>query len=234
MSSFTERAVNIPESIQDADFLGAGLSAWVYQLDAVAKCYSENDFDYRGREIAVYKRLTAPDTECPDTIVRFYGVLDGRVLLLQFARHGSIRQYYANPHPDTPLHTRLRWAEQITGAIIFLHSRGVFHGDLSCNNVFLDEGLNAKLGDFASSSIEGSPFEPLYEDGHFLPDESADPVTHEIFALGSVFYEIMTGSRPYDSITAIGSHEIKNLFSQGRFPDLEQVPARVAGHQTRA
>ena len=31
----------------------------------------------------------------------------------------------------------------------------VLPGDLSCNNVFLDEGLDAKLGDFAGSAIDG-------------------------------------------------------------------------------
>lgn len=174
------------------------------------------------REIAVHERLTAPDVEPHEAILPFYGVLDGQSVLLQFARNGSIRQYYAKNGHDTPLSTRLRWAAQITNAIVFLHSKGVLHGDVSCNNVFLDEGLNAKLGDFAGSSIDGLPFLTLYETSHSLPDASSMSVEREIFALDSNLYEIMTGCRPFDGM---GACEIEHLFRRSSFPDLQQVRA---------
>ncbi|KAH9204766.1 hypothetical protein DL95DRAFT_430257 [Leptodontidium sp. 2 PMI_412] len=42
-------------------------------------------------------------------------------------------------------------------AIDFIHGAGVIHGDLTCENIFLDENLNAKLANFAGSSMDGSP-----------------------------------------------------------------------------
>ncbi|KJZ70602.1 hypothetical protein HIM_09990 [Hirsutella minnesotensis 3608] len=220
--SITTDKVEVPDAILDNDVVGYGISSWVLRLDAVAKCYLSNEPHLREREIAVYERLTPPDAESHDAILPFYGVLDGQSVLLQFARNGSIRQYYAKQNHDTPLYTRLRWAEQITGAIIFLQSKGILHGDISCNNIFIDDCLNAKLGDFAGSSIDGLPFLTMYETSHSLPGTSSVPVKREIFALGSTFYEIMTCRRPFDGM---GDCEIESLFRQGCFPDLQQVRA---------
>ncbi|KAM4056757.1 protein tyrosine kinase domain-containing protein [Hirsutella rhossiliensis] len=218
----TSDKVEVPDAILENEVVGYGISSWVLRFDAVAKCYLSTEPHLREREIAVYERLTPPDAEPHDAILPFYGVLDGRSVLLQFARNGSIRQYYAKHNHDTPLHTRLHWAEQITTAIVFLLSKGVLHGDISCNNVFIDEALDAKLGDFAGSSIDGLPFLTVYETSHSLPDNSSVSVKREIFALGSTFYEIMSGHRPFDGM---GDCEVESLFRQGRFPDLQQLRA---------
>ncbi|RDA83910.1 hypothetical protein CP532_3674 [Ophiocordyceps camponoti-leonardi (nom. inval.)] len=223
MSLITTDKVEIPDAILENDVIGHGISSRVLRLDAVAKCYLSKESHLREREIAVYERLTALDAELHDAILPFYGVLDGRSVLLKFAPNGSIRQYYARDnYCHTSLYTRLRWAEQITSAVIFLHSKAVVHGDLSCNNVFLDEGLNAKLGDFSGSSIDGLPFLTVYETSHSLPDDYTVSLRREIFALGSTLYEIMTGRRPFDGM---GDCEIEDSFRRGRFPAVERVPA---------
>ncbi|XTI89216.1 kinase-like protein [Cenococcum geophilum] len=46
---------------------------------------------------------------------------------------------------------------QIAYALAFVYSTGVIHGDLHSGNIFLDGDLNAKVGDFAGSSLDGSP-----------------------------------------------------------------------------
>jgi len=79
----------------------------------------------------------------------------GNALLLQYACHGSRRQYYAIQSKPAPLSLQLPWVELITASGAFVHSRNVLHGDISCNNVLLDGGCNTKLCDFAGSSIDG-------------------------------------------------------------------------------
>jgi serine/threonine protein kinase len=137
---------------------------------------------------------------------------------LQFASHTSIRQYVAR-QKQVPLSLRLRWVEQLFDAVRFIHSRSVLHGDISCNNVFLDENLDVKLGDFAGSAIDDLPPLVCYETSHELPGEDISTRT-ELFALGSTVYEIMTGSRPYKDLP---DHEVSAAFSEGRYPDLESV-----------
>lgn len=46
---------------------------------------------------------------------------------------------------------RLRWVQQITDAVAFIHSVKVIHGDLTCSNVLTKE-MDAKLGDFGGST----------------------------------------------------------------------------------
>ena len=50
------------------------------------------------------------------------------------------------------LSLQLRWVEQITASIAFIHYKNVFHGDISYNNVFYGKNFSAKLGDFVLKS----------------------------------------------------------------------------------
>ena len=84
---------------------------------------------------------------------------------------------------------RLRWAAQIIEAIDFIHRAGIIHGDLRCANIFLDENLNAKLADFAGSSIYRSPLLIAVTASHECPGPLLS-IKGDLFALGSVLYEI--------------------------------------------
>ncbi|KAF1352745.1 kinase-like protein [Lizonia empirigonia] len=142
------------------------------------------------------------------------------VRLDAFASQTSIRQYIAR-QKQAPLSLKLRWVQQLVDAVRFIHSRGVFHGDMSCNNVFLDDNFDVKLGDFAGSAIDDLPPLVCYETSHELPGKDISTET-ELFALGSTIYEVMTGSKPYEDLP---EHEVAAAFSEGRYPDLESVSA---------
>src|SRR5450432_709878 len=103
----------------------------------------------------------------------------------------------------------------------FIYSRSVFHGDISCNNIFLDDSLNVKLGDFAGSAIDDQPPLVCYETSHELPSEDISTRT-ELFALGSTTYKIMTSSKLYKDLP---DYEVSTTFFEGRYPDLESVSA---------
>ncbi|KAF5022510.1 hypothetical protein F66182_5412 [Fusarium sp. NRRL 66182] len=216
-------SINIPSHMRGNKTVGAGLSSWVLRLDAVAKCYSSAEDDYKAREIAVYERLGSAGDHHKG-VMRYYGVLDNAGVLVQFARHGSIRQYYSRleQHEDVPLSTRTRWIEQTAEAIAFIHSKGVIHCDISSNNVFLDENLNAIVGDFSGSSLDGSPCLSWYEASHSHPDMSIPSIPTDIFALGSTFYEILLGKKPF---AGLDECSIEESIRAGRFPNLEALPS---------
>jgi serine/threonine protein kinase len=88
------------------------------------------------------------------------------------------------------------------------------HGDISCNNVLLDEGLNAKLGDFAGSSMDGQDPLICYETSHEYPEIVGISTESELFALGSTFYEIMTGSKLYKELS---DTEITHAYKEGNY-----------------
>jgi len=90
--------VDIPHRIKHYHVIATGLSSWVLRVDAVAKCYTR--FTEREREIAVYERLS-----CHDSILKYYGSLDGSILL-PIAPQGTIQQYLQSSH-EPPLAMRL-------------------------------------------------------------------------------------------------------------------------------
>jgi len=211
-----ESTIQWPLGLDGRDIVGAGMTAIVARLDAVVKFSEPSKSHFFEREKLIYQRLGREH----NGIIRYFGVLENAIIL-QFASQTSIRQYLARQKKQVPLSYRLRWVEQLFDAIQFIHSKSVFHGDISCNNIFLDDSLNIKLGDFAGSAIDELPPLVCYETSHELPDEEISTRT-ELFALGSTTYEIMTGLKPYKDLP---DHEISAAFSEGRYPNLESISA---------
>ena len=212
-----EYAAHYPCGLNGHDVVGIGVTALVARLDAVIKFVRPTEVPFIEREKRIYQRLGHDH----DEVLRYYGSLED-ALILEYACNGSIRQYLARQTMPVPLALQLRWVEQITAAIAFVHSKNVLHGDISCNNVFLNKELKAKLGDFAGSSIDGQAPLICYETSHEHPEIEGISIGSEVFALGSTFYEIMTGSKPYKELS---DPEICDAYTQGNFPSLASLTA---------
>ena len=52
-----------------------------------------------------------------------------------------------------------RFTIQLCGAIKYMHSRNVIHRDLKMGNLFLDQNMDLKLGDFGLAAVLVSPEE---------------------------------------------------------------------------
>ncbi|KAI1780456.1 hypothetical protein F4818DRAFT_5966 [Hypoxylon cercidicola] len=96
------------------------------------------------------------------------------------------------------------------------------HCDISCNNIFLDKDLNAMVGDFAGASIDQEQCLGWYETSHSHPDMQEPSEESEIFALGSTFYEMLEGKKPFEGRD---DAEIEEAFRNGNFPCLKSLPA---------
>ena len=97
-----------------------GITAIVARLDAVIKFAPATELPSMEREKKrVYQRLGHHDRA-----VRYYGNL-GNDIILQYACHGSIRQYFASQTKPVALSLQLGWVEQIAEAVSFIHSKNV-------------------------------------------------------------------------------------------------------------
>lgn len=140
-------------------------------------------------------------------------------------RHKYCLRQRLNDHREaktTPdLHETLKWASQSAEALQFMHDKQVFQVDVGAHNILLDDSDDLKFCDFAGSSIDGEQHLVLASAHSTKTTEDYKPtVETELFALGSLFYEIETAYQPYHEKY---DHEIQELFTADVFPDTQRL-----------
>jgi serine/threonine-protein kinase len=125
-----------------------------------------------------------------------------------------------------PLRDALHVARSVLRGVDRAHAKGIVHRDLKPDNVMLDEGGTVKILDFglaklreaddaARSVVEKTETTPqLTAEGrvigtpHYMsPEQAEGDVTDlrtDIFSFGVVFYEMLTGERPFRGKTSRG------------------------------
>lgn len=114
-----------------------------------------------------------------------------------------------------PLEQKIRVLQNVATAITSLHNQRIVHGDLKLDNALLEKGSGddpfiARLIDFDSSYFSGEPFSvdemvgdpPYYSPEllNYIQRHEKNPASlttkSDIFALGIVFHQYLTGEPP--------------------------------------
>ncbi len=106
-----------------------------------------------------------------------------------------------------------RIIDQLAPALDKAHDHGVIHRDLKPGNILFDEDDNAYLSDFgiakireATTQLTGSGFvgTPAYMAPEFADTKDLTAAV-DIYALGVILYQMLTGKPPFQAATPLGT-----------------------------
>jgi serine/threonine protein kinase len=126
--------------------------------------------------------------------------------------------YCEQHHLD--LKSRLELFQKICSAVQYAHQHLVIHRDLKPSNILVTEDETPKLLDFGISKLvsqdgdvqqtktEFRALTPAYASPEQVKGETITTAT-DIYSLGVILYELLTGKRPYDTDSKNFSQIIK-------------------------
>jgi len=132
--------------------------------------------------------------------------------VMPYVRGESLRQKVSREGP-LPIHEAIRIVRQVAAALDHAHARGLIHRDIKPENILLHEG-EAMVTDFGIALEAGSPPDERFTatglmvgtPAYMSPEQSAGErgldARSDVYSLGYVLYELLTGEPPYTGATA--------------------------------
>jgi len=168
---------------------------------------SEHLFDRFLQEFDLIARIDHPN------VVRIFdlGIADDHAFIaMEYLGGGRLSDRLRRPLPPA---LALEYLGQIAGALDAVHRSGILHRDLKPANIMFREDGSIALIDFGlakwmeleaaltgQGQIFGTPYYMSPEQGHA---ETTD-VRSDLYSLGCICFEMLTGSRPFTASSAMG------------------------------
>lgn len=181
------------------------------------------------REIDLVTRLRHANLiryhECIETTVRYY-------IVMQYAENGSLLQLIRE-EKYLPEERARSYFSQLLDAVEYIHSMGVVHRDIKCENIVFDGSFTLKLIDFgfARGNMQpvsvGTKMKPVlsktfcgshaYASPEILKSIPYQPQLSDIWAIGVVLYTMVIGQLPFSNVNNV-SFLIKQVSLGPNFP----------------
>ncbi|KAK7806662.1 hypothetical protein U0070_021933 [Myodes glareolus] len=231
-------AACIGERIEDfkvGNLLGKGSFAGVYRAESIhtglevaikmidkKAMYKAGMVQRVQNEVKIHCQLKHP------SVLELYNYFEDNnyvYLVLEMCHNGEMNRYLKNRMKPFSESEARHFMHQIITGMLYLHSHGILHRDLTLSNILLTRNMNIKIADFGLATQLKMPHEKHYTlcgtPNYISPEiatRSAHGLESDIWSLGCMFYTLLIGRPPFDTDT------VKNTLNKVVLADYE-MPA---------
>ncbi|XP_066241108.1 serine/threonine-protein kinase PLK4 [Saccopteryx leptura] len=228
-------AACIGEKIEDfkvGNLLGKGSFAGVYRAESIhtglevaikmidkKAMYKVGMVQRVQNEVKIHCQLKHP------SILELYNYFEDSnyvYLVLEMCHNGEMNRYLKNRRKPFSENEARHFMHQIITGMLYLHSHGILHRDLTLSNLLLTRNMNIKIADFGLATQLQMPHEKHYTlcgtPNYISPEiatRSAHGLESDIWSLGCMFYTLLIGRPPFDTDT------VKNTLNKVVLADYE-------------
>lgn len=219
-----EKEPIIPDIIYDVNSGRSYIKGRFFGKGGFAKCYeireSKTHNVYAGKivpksimtknnqrekmtqEISIHQSLNHKN------VVGFHGFFDDShniYIILELCRKRSMMELHKRRKALTEYETRF-YMKQILEGVHYLHQNRIIHRDLKLGNLFLNDELQVKIGDFGLATKlehEGERKKTLCGTPNYIAPEILTKVGHsfevDIWSIGCIMYTLLVGKPPFET-----------------------------------
>ncbi|XP_033097627.1 serine/threonine-protein kinase PLK4-like [Anneissia japonica] len=209
----------IGESIEDyqvLNLIGKGGFACVYRarslttgLEVAIKMIDKKLMQSFGmvrrvrNEVEIHCQLKHP------SILELYSYFEDEnyvYLVLEMCHNGELNRFMKTNNRVFTEDEACHLMHQIVIGLLYLHSHGILHRDLTLANILLTKDLNCKIADFGLATKLNLPSEKHYTmcgtPNYISPEiatRSAHGLESDVWSLGCMLFTFLTGKPPFDT-----------------------------------
>lgn len=154
------------------------------------------------QEIQIHKSLHHKN------IVGFHSFFDDQFnvyIVLELCKNRSMMELHKRRKTVTEYECRY-YIHQIVSGVKYLHDNHIIHRDLKLGNLFLNDDLHVKIGDFGLATrieFEGERKKTLCGTPNYIAPEILNKKGHsyevDIWSIGCVMYTLLVGQPPFET-----------------------------------
>ncbi|MBN3305585.1 PLK4 kinase, partial [Amia calva] len=156
-------------------------------------------------EVEIHCRLKHP------SILELYNYFEDSnyvYLVLEMCHIGEMSRHLKNRKKPFSEDEARHFMNQIVTGMLYLHTHGILHRDLTLSNLLLTSNLNIKIADFGLATQLKIPSEKHFTmcgtPNYISPEivtRSAHGLESDVWSLGCMFYAFLVGRPPFDTDT---------------------------------
>lgn len=136
-------------------------------------------------------------------------------IIMEFLEGMTLKEYLQNKEFLTVQET-LNIIRPVLKGLNEIHKEGLIHRDISTDNIMICENGDIKLIDFGAARVQSNDekhqysviLKPSYAPPEQYNKDSRQDARTDIYAIGAVMYNMLTGNRPQESISRLYNDEL--------------------------